>query len=80
MAVRTPRSGIKYNPLLESDLAAQWWGVSNPEEFDRLTVETRARMIAVYRINNQIGAVLAQDQARKARLRTRKQGAGKPGG
>lgn len=80
MAVLTPRSGIKYSPLLESDLAAQWWGIGNPELFDQLSVETRARMIAVYRIQNQIGAVLAQDQARKARARYNKQGVGRPRG
>lgn len=65
MAVRTPRSGIAYGPLLESDLAAQWWNVANPEAFDALSVPTRARMVAAYRIHGQIQAVLAQDQARK---------------
>lgn len=80
MAVRTPRSGITYSPLLEADLTAQWWGMGNPELFDQLSVETRARMIAAYRIQNQIGAVLAQDQARKNRQRYNKQGVGKPRG
>lgn len=71
MAIKTPRSGIGYSPLLESDLAAQWWGIGNPEAFDRLVVEVRARMIAAYRINGQMSAVLAQEQARKARRNRR---------
>jgi hypothetical protein len=73
MGITTPRSGITYSALLESDLAAQWWGIGNPEAFDRLPVPTRARMIAAYRIDGQIKAVLAKEQVRKAeRARRRK--------
>lgn len=79
MAVHTARSGISFDPLLEQTLAAHWWGLE-PDEFDRRDVEQRARMIAAYRIDGQMAAVLAQDQARKLRQRYNKQGVGKPKG
>ena len=53
-----PRSGVKYNIMLEWFLAARWAGLSWFDEFDQLDGEEMAFVVAAYRTNMQIEAVV----------------------
>lgn len=48
-------------------LAAHWWGYKVREEFDELDLAYQAHLIAVYRIENQIQAVLQEDARMEAK-------------
>lgn len=63
-----PRSGIKYSFELEWELAAQWAGYRF-EDFIQIPTDQQARHIAAYRCEQQIKAVLSQEQAREARAK-----------
>jgi hypothetical protein len=59
-----PRSGISYAPELEWRLAARWnrykW-----HEFQALDGDEQSKLVAAYRVQNQIEAVLAWDNRPK---------------
>lgn len=69
--INVPRSGISYTSLLEWVLASIWANYK-PPEFLELDVELQALIIAAYRTNNQIEAVLAKDRADKQKATSRK--------
>ena len=54
---------MRYNPILDWELACQWWGSYTREQFALLDVDSQARIIAVYRVAKQIESVLAKAQA-----------------
>jgi len=62
-----PLSGIQYNTSLDLEFAIQWWGIYKREEFEALPVDTQARLIAVYKLNRNIEAVLAKAQSDEIR-------------
>lgn len=64
--MRTPRSGIRYSAVFEWLEAAHWDGYTK-EAFEDLNGERQSLIVAHYRTHMQIEAVLAQEQARKAR-------------
>jgi Zn/Cd-binding protein ZinT len=66
-----PQSGIKYSFDLEWRLAAAWANYKF-EDFILIPTEQQAYHIAAYRCENQIKAVLSQEQARQARDRANK--------
>jgi len=59
-----PRSGFRFNPQLDYDLAAHWWGYKL-EEFWELLPDEQAYRVAVYRIERQMEAVLAWQKAKR---------------
>jgi hypothetical protein len=54
-----PRSGVRYNLMLEWFLAARWAGIPWFGEFDQLDGEDMALVVAAYRTSQQIEAVVA---------------------
>lgn len=54
---------MKYNTSLDWEFAIQWWQLYKREEFADLPVDDQARLIAVYRLNNKISAVIAKATA-----------------
>jgi hypothetical protein len=61
-----PRSGISYAPELEWRLAARWAGYKM-EEFQALDGADQSDVVAAYRAQNQIDAVLAWENRPKAK-------------
>lgn len=55
-------------------LAAKAWGKAFPSEWDALSEEDQAYMLAAYQNERAMQAVDADDQARAMRRRMRKQG------
>lgn len=53
-----PRSGVKYNLILEWFLAARWAGLDWFNEFSDLDGDDMAFIVAAYRTNAQIEAVV----------------------
>lgn len=53
-----PRSGVKYNLMLEWFLAARWAGLGWFDDFDQLDGDDMAFIVAAYRTNAQIEAVV----------------------
>ncbi len=65
-AVRSlPSSGIRYAPIMEAGLAAQWAHYKTFEFFD-LDVKEQAFVIALYRAAHAIEAVSTHDAMKKA--------------
>lgn len=52
------------DPVLDYALAAQWWGY-RWEEFQELSTDDQSFLIAVYRSQRQIDAVMAYEQYSK---------------
>jgi len=67
---------------MEWALAAHWWGYQRIEDFEALDTEEQAKLIAVYRAQAQMEAVVAHEQSKdaKRKQRTTKKSGGKPGG
>jgi len=61
-----PRSGIEYSAELEWRFAARWAGY-RLEEFFALDGEEQSAIVASYRIQNQVEAVLSLEQIRELR-------------
>lgn len=70
MDISLPRSGIRYSPILEWELARQWHAIS-PHEWDLMHGDTQAKYIAVYQVQRQIEGVLAKKQADESRRRSK---------
>ncbi|HPC92678.1 MAG TPA: hypothetical protein P5282_05690 [Anaerolineaceae bacterium] len=60
---RPKRSGVKFDEFLEWILAARWWGLTPDQFFDRDGLD-QSVMVAAYRTNAQIEAVM-DDERRK---------------
>lgn len=60
-----PKSGLQHAPHLEWILAAQWAGYRFFHEWQDLTGDEQALLIAAWREQQQIQAVLAWQQSRK---------------
>lgn len=60
-----PRSGISYSLLLEWFLACRWAGLDWFNDFDALDGEDMAFIVAAYRTNAQVEAVLAYFASKK---------------
>lgn len=73
--ISVPRSGIAYSPLLEWRLAARWAGYTF-EQFTELEGDEQSMIVASYRANNQIEAVLSAEQVKEMK-RAAKAGRGK---
>lgn len=56
-------SGITHNITLDWELAVQWWGIYTREQFTELDTDSQARLIAVYRLQKRIDAVIAKSQS-----------------
>lgn len=56
-------SGITHNITLDWELAVQWWGIYTREQFIELDTDSQARLIAVYRLQKRIDAVIAKSQS-----------------
>lgn len=54
-----PRSGVRYNIILEWFLAARWAGMDWFTDFSDLDGEDMAFVVAAYRTNLQIEAVVS---------------------
>lgn len=54
-----PRSGVRYHLMLEWFLAARWAGLGWFDDFDALDGEDMAFIVAAYRTNLQIEAVVS---------------------
>lgn len=70
-SIHVPRSGLAFAQELEWELAAHWWRYK-PEEFAMLDGDEQSRRVAVYRIQHQMEAVVAQEQAKEAKRAARK--------
>ena len=64
-----PRSKARYSGLFEALEAARWRGISDVE-YDTLTRDEQARLLAHYRVSTRLDAVVAWEQAKELR-RTR---------
>lgn len=64
-----PLSGVAYEPELEWRYAARWAGYKYAEEFAMLDGEEQSAIVAAYRIEHYVAAVLAQEQARESERR-----------
>ena len=53
-----PRSGVRYHLMLEWFLAARWAGLHWYDDFDQLDGDDMAFVVAAYRTNTQIEAVV----------------------
>jgi hypothetical protein len=53
-----PRSGVRYNIMLEWFLAARWAGLHWFDDFDQLDGDDMAFVVAAYRTHQQIEAVV----------------------
>ncbi len=60
-----PRSGVKYSLILEWFLAARWAGLNWFQEFNDLDGEDMAFVVAAYRTNMQIEAVVTYFASKK---------------
>lgn len=63
--MRVPRSGVTYAPEFEWLLAARWAGYTL-REYRRLSGDEQSEILALYRGQVQIDAVLAQEERRRA--------------
>ena len=57
--MQIPRSGLKYELILEWFLAARWAGLGWFDDFDQLDGDDMAFIVAAYRTDRQIEAVVA---------------------
>lgn len=70
LQIVTPSSNISYSPEFEAELAAQWRGYKS-EDFSRLSGDEQSRIVAVFRLQGKIQAVMQQEQAHEARRKAR---------
>jgi Tfp pilus assembly protein PilN len=61
-----PRSKARYSALFEALEAARWRGLTDPE-YDALSLDDKARLIAHYRTATRLEAVAAWEQAKELR-------------
>jgi len=66
-----PRAGITFSPELEWLFAAKWRGLSG-EEFAALEGDEQSAIVAAYRTEAQMMAVISQEQAREVQRKSRK--------
>lgn len=62
-----PRSGVRYEMILEWFLAARWAGISWFGEFDTLDGDDMAFIVAAYRAHHQIEAVVQYFASKRKR-------------
>jgi hypothetical protein len=65
-----PRSGVSYSSQLEWVLAAVWANYQ-PDEFFEMDIEWQNIVVAAYRSNNQIEAVVANEQVKESQRKSR---------
>jgi hypothetical protein len=70
--LHVPRAGVSYAPELEWRLAARWAGYRYIEEFTALDGEEQSAIVATYRIDAYLAAVLTQEQMRESKRKGRK--------
>lgn len=63
-----------YGPNLELVLAAVWAGYRPSEFVEMLDLDWQARIIAAYRVHNQMEGVLEQERVRKMEQKRRQRG------
>lgn len=68
---KVPGTGITYSREFEIVLAAQWRGISDID-FEKLSGDKQARVVAAYRSYVMMQAVTEQEHARDARARARR--------
>ena len=56
---QVPRSGVRYEMILEWFLAARWAGISWFDDFDQLDGDDMAFIVAAYRTHHQTEAVVS---------------------
>lgn len=66
-----PRSGVSYSTIAEEGLAAVWAGYE-PVEFLDLEGEIQSYVVALYRLHNQVEAVVANEQAKEMKRKSTK--------
>lgn len=64
---RAPRSGLQYSGDLEWRLAARWGGYKYFDEFLELDGRRQSDIVATYRCEMQMGAIVAHEQAKAMR-------------
>jgi len=62
---------VAYAPELEWRLAARWAGYRYLEEFTELDGEEQSAIVASYRIDAYLAAVLTQEQVREAKRKSK---------
>lgn len=67
--IRTPRSGFSTSESFTWEMAIHWYGLYDRDEFAELDGEEQARIVALYLIDNQQQAIIAQEHAREAKRR-----------
>ena len=66
-----PRSGVSYSSIAEEGLAAVWAGYQ-PVEFLDLEGDVQSYVVALYRLHNQVEAVVANEQAKEMKRKASK--------
>jgi len=66
----TRRSKLSYDHELDFNLAAHWWRIT-PLQLRELPMDEQVEMIATFRVQNQIEAVLAYEQYLESKKKKR---------
>lgn len=73
LSVRVPRSPLRHNSILEWELARIWSGISITE-WEAMDGDRQSFHVAAYKVKHQEDAILAHDQAEKAKAKHPKYG------
>lgn len=71
--MRLPRSALRHNAVLEWELARQWNGISDAA-WEAMSGNKQAYYVAIYRVKHHSDAIIAHDQAEKAKPKHSKYG------
>lgn len=67
----TIRSKFQFADVYAWEMALHWYGMYDREQFEQLDADEQARIIALYRIHQQVEGIIATERIREMKRASR---------